>query len=152
DDFVTIEKPIHPFVEPQNARRPLPKLIVQDRSLPVPRAMRLQSSRAQNQRDGRMRNPRDNASLDGDARQRPCRPMGHLQTNACGSGTSQLLNLDPLQRGKSPTADRTVGHQRWLRCPALRNVGINTRSQTESELPVPPDARRLCRDRSWLIT
>ena len=151
DDFVTIEEPIHPFVEPQNARCPLPKLIVQDRSLPVPRAMRLQRSRAQNQRDGRMRNPRDNASLDGDARQRPCRPMGHLQTNARGSATSQLLNLDPLQGGKSPTADRTVGHQRWLRYRFLRNVGINTRSQTVSELLVPPNARRLCQARSWLI-
>src|SRR5262249_23676795 len=76
---------------------------------------------------------------------------GHLQTNACGSATSQLLNLDPLQGGKSPTADRTVGHQRWLRCRSLRNVGINTRSQTVSELPVPPNARRSCQSRSWLI-
>src|SRR5262245_41927170 len=151
DDFVTLKEPIHPFVEPQNARCTLSKLIIQDRSLPVPRAMGLQRSRTQNQRDGRMRNARDNASLDGDARQSPCRPMVHLQADARGSTTGQLLNLDPLQGGKSPTADRTVGHQRWLRCRSLRNVGINTRSQTVSELPVPPAARRLCRDRSWLI-
>jgi hypothetical protein len=150
DDFVTLKEPIHPFVEPQNARSTLSKLIIQDRSLPVPRAMRLQRSRTQNQRDSRMRNPRDNASLDSDSRQRPCRPMGHLQTDARRSATGQLLNLDSLQGGKSPTADRTVGHQRWLRCPALRNVGRAARWQLALPRLYPTTVLRRSPGQPWL--
>src|SRR5262245_16410710 len=40
-DFVMLKEPIHPFVEPQNARCPPPKLIVQARTLPGPPHMRL---------------------------------------------------------------------------------------------------------------
>src|SRR5215510_5465643 len=131
DDFVTLKEPIHPFVEPQNARGPLPKLIVQDRSLPVPRTMGLQRSRAQNQRDSRMRNLRDNPSLDGDARQRPCRPMRDLQADARRITTGQLLNLDPFQGGKSPTAGQTVERQRSHRSRFLHNADTMPKWQHE---------------------
>jgi hypothetical protein len=131
DDLITFKEPIHPFVEPQNARCPLPELIVQDRGLPVSRAMRLQRSRAQNQRDSRMRNPRHDASLNGYARQRPCRPMRYVQADARRSTTGQLLNPDPFQGGKSPTVDRTVERQRSHRSRFLHNADTMPRWQHE---------------------
>src|SRR5262249_21856681 len=150
DDFATLMQPFHPFIEPQNARRPLPKLFVQSRRFPVPRAMRLQRSRAQNQRDGRMRNARHDASLDSDASQRPCRPMGHLQANARRSATGQLFNLDPLQGGESPTAGRTVGHQRWLPARGPRNVDRVAKWQLALSRLFLPTALRLFPGRPWL--
>ena len=122
DHFVTLKQPCGPFVEPQNARRSFLKLSVQGRRLPVPRAMRLQRSRAQNQRDRSKRDARHQASLDRDARQRPCRPMGHVQTDAGRCAAGQLLNPNPFQGGKSPTVGQSVEHQRALQGHQLRSV------------------------------
>src|SRR5262249_46597702 len=66
------------------------------------------------------------------------------------STTGQLLNLDPFQGGKFPTADPTVGHQRWLPALALRNVGRVAKWRLELSQLCPPTARRPSPDQPWL--
>jgi hypothetical protein len=130
--LVPFSQPVYPLINPENTGCSLPELFVQNGCLPVPESMRLQGCRTKKQRDRGMGNLRNDAPLDSHPGQRARRPVGHLQTYACRCTTCQLLNLDPLQGGKSPTGDQNVGHRRPRSLHASRNDDIDPRLRSVS--------------------
>jgi hypothetical protein len=119
------------------------EVVVERRRPPVSRPVWLQLGRAEDQRDRRVGDPRDEAVLSRHPREATGRPVGHVQSEPRGFATREHLDPDAMQGGKAPAGARRGRSPRRPRPRPPRTDGRGSRSSCARRRGASPDPRRL---------
>src|SRR6266568_2807454 len=136
--FPPAVEPVHVLVTPQHLGRQAHELLIETGRLPVATAVRLQTGLRQEVSYGGVVDRGDDGLLHHHLLQAAAIPPGQVHPVGAGGRAGEVLDRDPLQRGKKPVAVHCGARQRSLPLPA---AGSAATTATSSSVLRPSSAR-----------